>query len=154
MRRVSNHPLLSPSEGGASVLEVRTETRKEVGLTPAKTMYRWTATAGSNRVVSLRGNEVIEIVTGQTLATLKDTSKPGSFDYLGQVSVDDSCRLVARAFASNSVNVWDATTGDLLHRFDMPPMAASVALSPNGEFLASGTAWFGSRTPPKKRNLK
>lgn len=87
---------------------------------------------------------LIDIVKGQKPVTLQDTSQPGSYGYTGQFSIDDSGRLVAGAFASNSVDLWDATTGELLRRFDVPAMAVSVALSPNGEYLASGTAWHSS----------
>ncbi len=154
---VNNAQLLVPSSGVASIWEIKTGRQRSLDLTSVAGLYRWTASAGENHVVGLRGRELIDIETGKTRVTLQDCSKRGSFGYMGQIAIDKDCRRVAGAFASSSVDLWDAATGELRRRFDVPAMAVSVALSPNGEFLASGTAWhtsLGSGRNEEKQSAK
>ncbi len=136
--------LLAPTSEGASIWEFKSGSRREIAFAPPRNFYRWVASAGNNRIFSLRKDELSEVLTGQRLVVLQDISSPGSFGYMGQFAFDNDSRLVAGVFSSGSVELWEATTGKLIRRIVVPPMAVSVAMSPKGELLASGTAWFSS----------
>ncbi|MEO8269364.1 MAG: WD40 repeat domain-containing protein, partial [Aureliella sp.] len=128
---------------GGEIWETHSD-RKVATIEPrAKSLYRWTISRHPGLVFGPSRNELIDVATGQAIVTLQDVSQAGGFN-LGQVAFGNEDQMMAAAFGAGSIDLWDASTGELLRRFDVQPMAASVALSSDGKFLAAGTAWHSS----------
>ena len=146
---IDDDRLISP---GGKIWGTRSD-RKLAAIEPrAKSLPRWKTSKHSGLVLGPSRNELVDVATGQAVTTLQNVSQPGPFSQISQFAFGNEDKLAAGAFGASSVDLWDASTGELLRRFDVQPMAASVALSPDGKLLAAGTAWK-SAAPGAKDKL-
>jgi WD40 repeat protein len=95
-----------------------------------------------NRIAGVPASKITDAITGDLKMTLSGGGKPWERrDPLGYVFSEDG-RLVAEASGAKGarrVTVWNATTGQLIHSFQMSAKwAACVAFSPDDKLLAAG----------------
>jgi WD40 repeat protein/serine/threonine protein kinase len=162
--------LLMAAPGQLEMMElssqtVRTETLmhdRGIDLSRAGVLYSergkrlaWPTKQGPLQVMDCSSGQIISIPTA------KDTVKRFDFSPNGDVFVSGEAELINRQVGPDAViRLWDARTGAMLRRLARPGGSiASLAFSPDGQMLASGTsdaeiALWDLRTGKVVRTLK
>ena len=141
--------LITPSNNGASLWDLKLGQVLSSIKASGKTIGRFTASKHRNLIAGITRDALLDAITGQPVIELQEISKMGRF-VVGQFEISQNEKLVAGAFGLNNVDLWDASSGVLLRRFETQPMSSSVALSPDGELLATGSAWFSGNAKTKQ----
>ncbi len=128
---------------GFAIWEVKSGHVRKTFEHRGKGVGRFAVSSQKNWIAGATMDELIDAFTGQTVTKLHEISNQGDFR-VGQFEFSRDEKLVAATFGTNTVDLWDTASGSLLRRFKSQPMSTSVAFSPDGELLASGSAWFSS----------
>jgi WD40 repeat protein len=95
-----------------------------------------------NRIAGVPASKITDATTGDLKTALpRPDGLPPSQSSAGPIgyAFSKDGQLVAEASGSNWVGVWNATTGQLIHWFQMPIWVSCVAFSPDNKLLAAGT---------------
>ncbi len=141
--------LITPSNPGVSIWDLKSGQVLSSIKGSGKTIGRFTASKHRNLIAGVTRDELLDAFTGQPVIKLQEISEMGS-NVVGQFQISQDESLVAGAFGLTNIDLWDASSGDLLRRFETQPMASSLALSPDGELLASGSAWNNNAAKTKQ----
>ena len=146
---MNDDTLITPSNKGVSILNHKSGHVQGSIEGSGKTIGRFKVSSSGKLIAGITRDALLDAITGQPVIKLQEISKMGQF-VVGQFEISQNEKLVAGAFGLNNVDLWDASSGVLLRRFETQPMSSSVALSPDGELLATGSAWFSGNAKTKQ----